>query len=76
LATASEEQSRFFKRESMKMRLERARKNRQDILVDRVEKAVMCAEPKVIGSFSAKTIPSNTTVIVHCANGHYEQMFF
>ena len=37
------------------MRLERARKNRQDFLIDRIEKAVASAEPKV-RSYSAKIL--------------------
>lgn len=55
MATAQEEQSKFFKLQNMKMRLERARKNRQDFLIDRIEKAVACAEPKV-RSYSAKIL--------------------
>ena len=71
MAAAQEEQTRFFKLEQMKLRLERARRNRQDFLIDRVEKAITCAEPKV-RSYSAKVLQK--TVIVHCADGHYEQM--
>ena len=55
MATAQEEQSKFFKLQNMKMRLERARKNRQDFLIDRIEKAVASAEPKV-RSYSAKIL--------------------
>jgi hypothetical protein len=73
MATAQEEQSKFFKLQNMKMRLERARKNRQDFLIDRIEKAVQCAEPKV-RYYSAKILQK--TVIVHCEDGHYEQMLF
>ena len=73
MATAQEEQSKFFKLQNMKMRLERARKNRQDFLIDRIEKAVQSAEPK-FRSYSAKVLQK--TVIVHCEDGHYEQMLF
>ena len=71
LVMSQEEQSRFDKIASMKEKLERARLNRQDILVDKIEKAKICSEPKA-GLSTPRSTSASKTVIIHCSDGRYE----